>query len=221
MKRILVAAFAAVTLLSGSAWAGPSAPIHMSYSQVGFRTQVAANPASQWDSLVTQRVGASGASSVLDTSLAISTEGWILPGSLGTTDSLAFLHVIVYDATGSGCESGADSLALAVQVSADGVTWASALTFKGGTAASTITSRNNQTIVSGVFLDDISVNGAALAAGAPIWSYKYRNRPATSLTGVDIGGLVLWPYLRFIISFHDPKAYKVAMKIGRFLGAEL
>jgi hypothetical protein len=220
MKRIVFAAFAAICTLVGftDAFAvGPPVGIFQRYETLRWRARVAANDPSLWDSTATMRVGAAGASSVLDTSLAVSTEGWALPASLGTTDSLQFMHVLIYDIDGASCESGADSLACAVQVSADGNTWATTLTFKGGTAASTITSRNNQTIVSGTFLDDISLNGAALAAGAPIWSFRYKQRPVTTLGGaVDIGGLLQWPFVRFILSFHDAKGYKVYGKVGHY-----
>lgn len=219
MKNRILAALSAlvsIAVISTASWAGPSVPVHYQWDEVKFRAQVAANPVGVWDSLVTMRVGAAGASSVLDTTVAISTAGWVVPGNQALSDtSGVFCYLVVHDAPGSDdCESGADSLAVAMQGSADGQTWVTFLTFKTGTAASTITSRNNQTIVSGVFTDQISANGAALAAGQPVWVYKFKKRAASALDGVELGDPMCFPLIRFVLSFHDAKGYKVAAKIG-------
>jgi len=227
MKKNLVfilLTLAALASCASSAFAaGPSSGRNMDYQQVFFRTQTAANPASAWDSLTTSRVGAAGASSVLDTTVAISTAGWDIPSGSAVGDSALFAHFIVYDATtGGDCESGADSLAVAMQVSADGVTWATTAVVAGqvGSGTAAIASRNNQTIANGVFLDQLSANGAALANGQPVWSFPLKFRGNASLGSIDHGRAPLFPFIRFILSFHDAKGYIVQAKVGRFINVQ-
>lgn len=217
-NRILIAALAAFTLFAGSAWAiGTPVSVFTKFDDVKFRAQVAANPASIWDSTVTSRVGAAGASSVLDTTVAISTEGWVIPINQAINDtSGVFCTLIVHDATAAGdCESGADSLAVAMQVSADGVTWTTLAAVAAQAAPTTnpITSRNNQTIASGTFHDRLSMNGAALAAGQPIWAFKFKMRSVTPLDGSNVAEAYQFPYIRFVLSFHDAKGYIVQAKV--------
>lgn len=223
MKNLnrVVGAVLALSLCASGAWAiGQPVAMFSKVDQVIFRASVAANPTSQWDSLTTMRVGAAGASSVLDTTLAISTEGWVFPTNQPLNDtSFVFCTLIVHDAIGSDdCESGADSLAVAMQVSADGQTWTTLAAVAGQAAGTTnpITSRNNQTILSGNFHDRISMNGAALAAGQPIWLFKFKQRTATALDGSDAANAYVFPYIRFVLSFHDAKGYKVQAKVVHF-----
>lgn len=216
-NRILLAALAALTLAT-SAWAvGTPVATFSKFDQVVFRSQVAANAPSVWDSITTMRVGAGGASSVLDTTVAISTEGWYTPSNQALSDtSGVFCTLIVHDALGSDdCESGADSLAVAMQVSADGQTWTSLSSAVGIAAGTTnpIGSRNNQTIAGGVFHDRLSMNGAALAAGQPIWMFKFKVRSVTPVDGSDHTNAFQFPYIRFVLSFHDAKGYKVQAKL--------
>ena len=225
MKNLnrVVGALLALSLSSTLAWSvGLPSGRFMKFDPLMFRAQVAANHVSVWDSVATSRVGAAGASSVLDTTVAISTEGWDVPAGTVVADSALFAHLIVYDATvGGDCESGADSLGVALQVSADGVTWATTavITAQTGAAANPIGSRNNQTIANGAFLDLLSANGAALGNGAPIWSYAFKNRPVFSTGLLDNTRIVMFPFIRFILSFHDAKAYIVNAKIGHYMNA--
>lgn len=226
MKKILLAVIG--TLWATAAFALPSTipfPFHMDYQSVSFITNAAANVnGGRVDSVTARRVGAAGASSVLDTTVALSTAGWASPNAItgGATDTSAvWCRLMVYgalDGGDDGCESGADSLAVAMQVSADGITWATtaalpAQTISGGT--NPIASRNNQTIANGAFKDDLSLNGAAVANGQPIWSFVYKYRGINNLPA-DLSGdnAFLWPYIRFVLSFHDPKGYKVHAKVG-------
>ena len=220
MKKILLAALMAFGFTSHVWAAANPVSVYMKYDELKFRSQVAANPASQWDSVVTSRVGVAGASSILDTTLAIGTDGWAFPNQFGNVDSAAFFcTLLVHDATVAGdCESGADSLAAAVQVSADGVTWVTLGAVSGQSAGTTnpITSRNNQTIANGAFHDRLSLNGAALAAGAPVWMFTFRVRMPYTLAISDPNVIVQWPYIRFVLSFHDAKGYIVQARVGHW-----
>lgn len=220
MKKIFLAALMALGFTS-QVWAA-SNPIatYMKFDELKFRAQVAANAPSVWDSTVTSRVGAAGASSVLDTTVAIGTDGWAYPNTFGNTDSTSFFcTLLVHDATTAGdCESGADSLAAAIQVSADGTTWVTLGAVSGQSAGTTnpITSRNNQTIANGAFHDRLSLNGAALAAGQPLWMFVFRVRMPASLAISDPNAIINFPYVRFVLSFHDPKGYIVQAKVAHW-----
>ncbi len=217
MKKVLLAVLG-IALFAGVSDAQQRSSRTMVFDQVFFRTS-AANDAGFVDSLGFNSVGAAGASSVLDTTAAISTAGWeIACGGDAAGDSSVFAKFIVYDAPDGDCESGADSLGVAMQVSADGVTWATCAVVAGQTGSGTavIATRNNQTIANGVFLDKISDNGAALANGQPIWSFPLKMRGNASLGSLDHGSALLFPYIRFITSSHDAKGYKVRAKIGHF-----
>lgn len=164
------------------------------------------------DSTYASSVGAAltGVGSV-DTTEAVDTSGWPKVQSPVLADTMSsFCNFIVTDATGAACESGADSLYIATQVSADGLTWATAGTFVGGTVA-TLLSRLDQTNAAGTFNGRLSNNGAALAQGAPIWRVKYKVRGASSNTVVDEAGLQGWRYLRWIVAYPDAKGYIVKM----------
>jgi hypothetical protein len=223
MKKFLLAALA--VFFAATSWAsGPTVPLHQKVDNVMFRSQVAANASAVWDSLVTRRVGAAGTSSVLDTTVAISTEGWLRPqGMTGaatdTSQVWLALHVAAsVDGGDAGCQSGADSLAVAMQVSVDGQTWITTAAVPGQTAsagANPITSRNNQTIVNGAFKDALSLNGAALANGQPAWVFKYRFRGVNQLSAIDCDNAIDYPFIRFIFSFHDAAGYMVKAKIVR------
>lgn len=224
MKKILLAALAAIAV-AGTAWAsGPSVPTHIKYEQVHFITSAAATGnGGVSDSLQARRVGAAGASSVLDTTAAISTESWMFynPSVLADTTNQFCMLLIHSSMTGGddGCESGADSLAVAMQVSADGVTWATCAALPAQSAAGAtapIVTRNNQTILNGAFMDRLSLNGAALANGQPLWMFRYKLRGAQQFADISEGSTQFFPYIRFILSFHDAKGYKVAGKIGHW-----
>jgi hypothetical protein len=223
MKKIFLAALA-VLCFAGTAWA--QVPVRIKYQPVLFRTNAAANDhGGAVDSVAARRVGAAGASSVLDTTVAISTDGWMIynhnSGVAGDTTS-AFCTLIVYgsqDGGDDGCESGADSLAVAMQVSADGKSWLTAAVLPAQTASAgtnPIGSRNNQTIVNGAFMDRLSLNGAAVANGQPVWMFRYKQRVVQSLSEVSEGNLHFWPLIRFVLSFHDAKGYKVQAKVGSY-----
>jgi hypothetical protein len=219
MKKILLAALAAFTLFgTAHADSGPAVGLRFKWDPVLFRSQAASNPNAVVDSAITSRVGAAGASSVLDTTAAIGTDGWGMPTSSNVlADSNEFARLVVYDAPVGDCQSGADSLAVATQVSADGVSWVTLPVVAGqssGAAGATIITRNNQTILNGVFMDVISQNGASIANGPPVWIYRFKFRGAKPLGSTDIGDLPLYPMVRFILSFHDAAGYIVSAKLG-------
>jgi len=210
MKKLVLAAVAAFMLIGiGTDAYAQGARIRV--EQVFFRTS-AANSAGYVDSLVMQSVGAAGASSVLDTTVGIATVHWQVPDRLAVGDSAVVAALIIYDDVDGDCESGADSLAVAVQVSPDGNTWTT-LGAVAGQTGSSIASRNNQTIANGSFLDRLSENGAALANGQPIWVYKFKARGNAGLAGLDQSAIFHFPFVRFITSAHDAKGYKVRAKI--------
>jgi hypothetical protein len=230
MKKILLAALAAVSLFGATGvWAAPT-PVsaYIRYDQVHFVTNAAANPnGGQVDTLWASRVGAAGASSVLDTTAAIGTEGWLVPEVPVLADTMGVLcQLLVYgkvDGGFVGCQSGADSLAVAVQVSADGITWVTNATLPAQTVSATtnpITSRNNQTIANSAFYDRLSLNGASIANGQPVWAFKFKNRGAQSLTEAADGAISFWPYIRFIFSFHDAAGYVVMAKVGHWSASQ-
>ena len=179
MKKILLAALAALTLCAfgTDAKAGWTFE-HVKYDQVMFRTNAAANPSPGYlDSCVSQRVGVASASAPCETTVAMPTFDWGAIKNQALSDTSGFyFKLIVTDAIGApaGCggggtsESGADSIAVAPEVSMDGVTWAAVITFKGGTNGVTKTTKNNQTHVNGTYQDQLSVNGASLNGGPPI-----------------------------------------------------
>ena len=222
MKKILLAALAALSI-AGPAWAsGPSVPVHIKFDEVRFTTRAAANAnGGLVDSSFASRVGAAGASSVLDTTGAISTENWMFYNPVVLADTTnQFCTLLVYDATSAGdCESGADSLAVAMQVSPDGVTWLTTAALPAQTASAgtnPIGTRNNQTILNGAFMDRLSLNGAALANGQPVWAFRYKARGAQQFVEVSEGSTQFYPFIRFILSFHDAKGYIVQAKVGHY-----
>jgi len=225
MKK-LIAALVLVAAVHGTAFAQfGQVPVRLVHENVKFRTS-ASNNAGFVDSLVAKRVGAAGASSVLDTTAAISTQGWHFWTGLNVTDtSNVFCQLTVFDAPGSdACQTGADSLAAAMQVSANGEDWLTVAAITGQTVSAgtnPIASRNNQTIANGAFMDRLSLNGAALANGQPVWVFRYKIRPAQTLGGsVAEGDVQMFPYIRFILSLHDAAGYKIAAKVSHFAGAE-
>ncbi len=232
MKKVLIAALAAIAVLTGgTARAQQSVGTLVRYDQIHFITSAAANPnGGGVDSLVARRVGAAGASSVLDTTAAIGTLGWMRQlhtlngGATDTSAVWATLLVYANLAGGDdGCESGADSLAVAMQVSVDGVTWATTAAVAGQSASggtAPIATRNNQTILAGVYKDALSLNGASVANGQPLWVFKYRIRGINQVANIDCDNVFDFPYIRFVLSFHDAKGYKVAAKIGHFSGIQ-
>lgn len=215
-----------VFALAGTAHAVVSSPVRFEYQTVRFITSAAATPnGGIVDSTVARRLGAAGASSVLDTTKAISTEGWLVERHKVLADTSGFFcQLMVSDAPGSDddCESGADSLGVAMQVSPDGEHWLTAATLPAQTVSATtapIASRNNQTIVNSAFHDRLSLNGAALANGKPVWVVKFKARGAQQLTEVAEGMTEAFPWIRFILSFHDAKGYKVQAKVAYLSGA--
>jgi hypothetical protein len=223
MKKILIAALAAIWATNAMAL-GSSIPhpAHMDYVEAHFITSAAATVGGISDSTTARRVGAALASSVLDTTAAFSTAGWVIPQTVAgvAADSNAtWCKLLVYASLSGGddgCESGADSLAVAMQVSADGITWATtaalpAQTISGGT--NPIGSRNNQTIVNGAFKDDLSLNGASVANGQPLWVFFYKFRGLNSApANLTADNGYLFPYIRFVFSLHDAKGYKIKAK---------
>src|SRR5262245_13785980 len=109
MKKALLAALAAITF-AGTAHAQQGVANRFVWDQVRFSTSAAANAnGGRVDSSFASRVGAAGASSVLDTTVAISTAGWFIQGPGVVADSSVAMILLVYDATSAGdCESGAD-----------------------------------------------------------------------------------------------------------------
>lgn len=227
MKKILLAALAALTLV-GTAHAGWVSP-HIKNDQVTFRTKIAANASSVWDSCVSQRVGIAGATAPCETTLAMPTYDWLHVQNQALGDTSGFyIKLIVSDAIGApvGCggggtsESGADSIAVAAEVSADGVTWVGVLSFVGGTNGVTKATKNNQTIVDGTYQDQLSVNGAALNGGPPVWVFQYKSRAVSQTHTVDKGGLAGWPYIRFIFKYHMAKAFKVSAVVAHWSASD-
>jgi len=201
MKKILLAALAAFTL-TGTANAAQGLP-HMKWEQVKVRTSLAAQAGGYIDSTIFSGVSVeSNATGIRDTTVGIATHNWFRPVNIGgAADSTDYCILIVNDARGQASASTFDSLAVAVQVSGDGESWGTALTFKGGTAGSTLTTGNNQTIVSGVFLDELSVNGAGV--DPKVWIYKFKNKAVNNSENADQGGLSAWPYIRFVFRAAD------------------
>jgi hypothetical protein len=210
MKKVLFAAIAALTL-TGTAWASQ----HTDAVDLHFRTSVAANPTSVWDSLSCSRVGAQIA--VLCTTSAVGTKYWSSPENTIAGDSTQFIQLHVFDQDGASCQSGADSLYIASQVSADGITWATAGTFVGGTAP-TVVDRLDQTNVAGGFRGCLTLNGASLGKGAPLWKVTYYTKDLSSAQSkLEDCNLRMWPYIRFIIGFADVAGYKVKAKVQYFV----
>lgn len=222
MKNVLRSLFVVAALVAASSAhaVDRQAAVKIKWEPLVIRTFSATFP-NGVDSTVFRAVGVESAPSApLDTSIAYSTEGWSRRQSTaGAADTSVALIVAVGDAAGSSSCAACDSLRLAVQVSHDGSGWATALTFKGGTAASTITTGNNQTIVSGVFQDQISLNGAGVSPH--IWVFKYKDRVVTGMDGADIGGLLDWPFIRFVLQYADGvDGYILSGKVGHFQAVE-
>jgi hypothetical protein len=211
-KKLILAALAAFTLVGLGTDAYAQGRIRT--ENVFFRTSALNTADGFVDSLVMQSVGAAGASSVLDTTAGISTARWLIPQNMQVGDSAVVATLYIYDSPDGDCESGADSLGVAVQVSPDGSTWTTLATVAGQTTtANMITSRNNQTIANSAFLDRLSDNGASLANGQPIWNFKFKARGNTGLATLDQSSIFHFPFVRFITSAHDAKGYKVRAKI--------
>ena len=216
MKRLwgILGALAVVGALSLTAVQEANAGntfVHLAFKNVPFRTKLAVEQQGYLDSMVTHRVGTQICP--LDTTAAISTLGWSIPSNQALSDTSGFFcKFIVFDPTGTACESGADSLYIAVQVSADGVTWATPKTFVGGTTAN-IVSRLSQVNVTGQFYGALSLNGAALAQGAPIWQIPYKIRAVNIWDELSTANINSWPYLRWIVGFPDAKGYGVSARV--------
>jgi hypothetical protein len=230
MKRVLAVALAAAffTVATATAWAYPV----LVSSEVKFRTHkataatgevlldswtgAAACVACAVDSTATHRVGTQ--ISVLDTTVAISMEGWSLPPMpiAAATDSTVFCQFTISDATGTACETGMDSLYVGAQVSMDGQNWVTVMTFKGGTPSS-ITSRLSQANVTGTLIGALSLNGASLARGAPVWKIVYKTKTLTGLDSQDQFGLPGWKMIRWIVGFPDAGGYGVKAHVTRYV----
>lgn len=178
------------------------------------------------DSVITNRVGVAAASSVLDTSVAINTTSWWVPQPTGVAADSAtalYFQFIAADPTGASCESGADSLHVAIQGSFDGMTWVTLNTFCGSTGTgyqASLASRNTQTAITGQFQGLLSLNGAALSVGAPVWVYKiYRRNAAQQVMGYDVPDRCScdkFPLLRFVLNIEDAKGYKLKCYVGHY-----
>lgn len=229
--RALTGALFALALFAGLASAAQYMAVHADNTDLRFRTHAAATVGNEYanygvdflggfaDSGSVSRVGAQSA--VLCTTLAVPTKGWLSVQNQAISDtSGAYCVVAFYDAGGTGCESGADSLYIAAQGSYDGRTWVSLATFKTGASAS-ITSRLSQANVDGNFYGALTLNGAARANGAPVWNVLYKQRAVSALDGIDIGGSIQrFPLLRWIVGMPDAKGYKIAGKVQYFTAEE-
>lgn len=222
MKGFKVAALAAVALcfVATSVLATDFAAGHMKTKELRFRSHAAATVSpvdfmgGYVDSAVASRLGTQICP--LDTSAAISTSGWTpLVPAQATADSGTFAVLNVFDATGSACASAADSLYIAIQGSLNGANWTTLRTFKDGTI-STITSRLDQTNVTGAFQGLISLNGASQAGGgsSSLWRYKIPIGGANQGAAMaDRYSTNTWPLIRFIIGFPDAVKYQVGASI--------
>lgn len=223
MKKMILAALAVAFCVTGAS----ADAIRMKHIPVKFRTNAAALIGGFVDSTVSRRVGAAGASSVLDTTAGISTDGWFVPNGypLLADTTANYFKLFVFgstDGADDGCESAADSMACAVQVSADGKAWLTAAAIPGQTISAgtnPIGSRNNQTIVNGAFMDRLTLNGASLANGQPVWTWGFNNSTLVN-TVIDRANLMFWPYIRFVFSLHDAKGYKIQAKVVALVGED-
>jgi len=143
-------------------------------------------------------------------------ESWFRPiAQGGAADSTDYCILIVNDAPGETSGADVDSLGVAVQVSGDGISWATAVTFKGGTNGSTMTTGNNQAHVNGVFQEQISVNGAGVSPH--VWIFKFKNKVVNMIETPDIGGLSAWQYIRFVFRVADnTQAFALTASLGHY-----
>lgn len=231
MKRFSRALFGALLLtlgLTATAHAAlPYVNVHTDFADLKFRTHAAAIAGYEYpnygvdflggfaDSNYVQRVGTQIA--VLCTTTAVPTKGWSAVQNQALTDTSGVYAVVsFYDATGTGCQSGADSVYIATQGSFDGRTWITLATFKTG-APGSINDRLSQANANGTFFGALSLNGAARANGAPVWKLPLKQRAASALDGQDIGGSVAqFPLLRWIVGLPDAAGYKIAGKVSYF-----
>lgn len=205
MKNYMRSALFALLSITaaGSVHAATTNP-RLVWDQVRVRTYAAANPAPGFvDSAIFRAVSVeSNPAGILDTTVAFSTQDWFRPVNInGATDSTDFCVLVVSAPQGEDCGATFDSLGVAVQVSANGQRWATAVTFKGGTNGSTITTGNNQVHVNGVFQEQLSVNAAGVAP--KMWIFKFKNKVVNMIETPDIGGLSAWPYIRFVLRYAD------------------
>jgi len=229
MKKILLAALAALTLVS-TVWAATVivAPT-LRFDQLKFRTHAAAGFAGQAgavsdfglfdavDSTVAMRVGVAGASWPLDTTTAISTDGWAVNDNKLLADSTDFCTFFIYDQGGNTntTQTGVDSMYIACQGSVDGTLWVTLRTFVGGTISS-ITDRLDQTNVTGAYRGVLTSNGASLANGGPVWIQRYRLKDTPVAQEPSDAKLDSWPYLRWIFGSHDAGGYKVKCGVSHY-----
>jgi hypothetical protein len=165
------------------------------------------------DSATTNRLGTQIA--ILDTTDAANTESWRTQENQALSDTSGiYCQVTVWDPN-SLCASGADSLYCAAQVSADGLNWVTVKTFTGGTASS-IASRLDQTNATGAFVGALSLNGASIAYGQPVWKFLYKTRAANGVADVDRGNMQTWTLLRFILGFPDAYKYGVRAAVTHY-----
>lgn len=202
MKKFNLFAALAALFIATASQAGPSVPLHWKWEDVRVRTFAAANPEPGFvDSLIFRAVSVeSNASGVRDTTIAFGTATWGRPITTAA-DTADFCVLVVSDPPGLSSGATFDSLGVAVQVSADGANWATALVFAGGTNGSTITTGNNQAHVNGVFQEQISVNAAGVSPH--MWVFKFKNEVLASNITPEHGGLASWPYIRFVFRYAD------------------
>jgi len=231
MKRFTRALFGALLLTLGiSATANAALPyvaVHSDFLDLKFRTHAAAIAGYEYsnygvdflggfaDSNYVQRVGTQIA--VLCTTTAVPTKGWVAVQNQALSDtSGVYCTLSLYDATGTGCESGADSVYIAAQGSFDGRTWVTLATFKTG-APGSLDARLSQANANGAFFGALTLNGAARAHGAPVWKLPYKQRAVSAFDGQDVGGSVAaFPLLRWVIGLPDAKGYKITGKVSFF-----
>ena len=219
MKNVLRITLALVALAvfstPASALKGQTVGAHLNQTNLFFRSKAAANEAPGFvDSTIASGVGVAGVWP-FDTTAAVYAGGWYSSENTAAGDSTDYITLLISDATGSGCQSGVDSFYVAVQVSADGTTWATPKTFVGGTAP-TIVDRLPHTNVAGGFRGCLTLNGASLALGAPIWMVRYRTKDLTTPDELADCNLRTWPYLRWIIGTHDAGGYIVKASVVHY-----
>jgi hypothetical protein len=236
MKRLLAVlvgtalftAMGANIAQASNSWANP----HMVTEPLSFRVHAAAlGPAVAGysgtdllggftDSVTTKRVGTE--ISILDTTVAISTRGWPVIANQAISDTSGFFcQFNVYDATGTGCQTGMDSLYICAQGSLDGINWTSFKTFKTG-AGSSVTSRLSQANGTGIFQGALTINGASLALGPPVWRVLYKQRAVSPSQSEipDVSSMQTFPMLRFIVGFPDAGGYIVKASITHLSSVE-
>jgi hypothetical protein len=198
MKKLVLAALALCAVVAPS-FAQENAPARWTFEDLKFRNYRAANPAPGFiDSTY-----ASGIAK-FDTTTAISTDGWLVPGIGSGVDSATVARLLIYDSglfadvSAGKTSATAESIYVKTQVSPNGSIWFDCAVIPG--QAPVLNAFTVQTTVNAAVLT--FTNSTNTGISDKMWSVRYVAAQGAAGGKVipDIYSIHTFPYVRWIIS---------------------